>query len=117
MKYFAHITEQKDKSYLVDFPELEGCFTEGKTLTQAKRNASEALNGWLASCCDLNLNIPYPKQRRCKNFYPIMVDFQIALAIVLRRKRKQKSPSLRDERRHPALQKRQIQRYGHQKNR
>ena len=90
MKYFARITQQKDKSYLVEFPELEGCFTEGKTLTKAKENASEALNGWLASCCDCNLNIPYPKQRRGKNFYPIMVDFQISLAIVLKRKRKQK---------------------------
>lgn len=90
MKYFARITEQKDKTYLVDFPELKGCFTEGKTLIKAKENASEALNGWLASCCDRNLNIPDPKQRRGKNFYPIMVDFQISLAIVLKRKRKQK---------------------------
>ena len=93
MKYFAQITQQKDKSYLVDFPELEGCFTEGKTLIEAKKNASEALNGWLASCCDRNLKIPYPKQRRGKSFYPIMVDLQVSLAIVLRKNRKQKKLS------------------------
>ena len=90
MKYFACISKQKTGEYLVDFPELAGCFTEGKTLEEAKKNASEALNGWLASNCDMKLDIPDPKVKRGRNFYPIEVDLQINLAIMLRKKRKMK---------------------------
>ena len=90
MNYFACISKQKSGEYLVEFPELEGCISEGKTLTAAKKNASEALNGWLVSNCDRNLNIPDPKNRRGKNYYPIEVDLQVALAILLRKRRKLK---------------------------
>ncbi len=90
MKYFAHISKQKTGEYLVSFPELKGCFTEGETLEAAKKNASEALNGWLASNCDRNLNIPDPKPRKGKNCYPIDVELQVGLAIILRKKRKMK---------------------------
>ena len=90
MNYFAYISKQKSREYLVEFSELEGCLSEGKTLKDAKKNASEALNGWLVSNCDRNLNIPDPKNRRGKNYYPIEVDLQVALAILLRKKRKEK---------------------------
>ena len=90
MKYYARITKQKDKSYLVDFPELPGCLTEGKNLNEAKENAKEALNGWLASNCDRNLNIPNPKTKKAKNYYLIDVNVQIAFAITLRKIRRKK---------------------------
>ena len=88
MNYFAHINKQKTGEYLVEFPELKGCLTEGKTLKEAKENASEALNGWLASHCDRNLDIPNPKVKKGRNYYPIRVDLQVALAVLLRKKRK-----------------------------
>ena len=90
MKYFAHIKKQKTEEYLVSFPELEGCFTEGETLETAKKNASEALNGWPASNCDRKLNIPDPKPRKGRNYYPINVELQVGLPIILRKKRKMK---------------------------
>ena len=93
MKYFACITKQKPGLYLVEFPELKGCLTEGRTLKDAKQNAVEALNGWLASNCDRNLNIPHPKIRKSANYHPIEVDLHLALAIVLRKVRKAKKLS------------------------
>ncbi|MBT3236350.1 MAG: type II toxin-antitoxin system HicB family antitoxin [Bdellovibrionales bacterium] len=93
MKYYAKITKQKDRSYLVEFPELEGCITEGRTLAEAKEFASEALHGWLASNCDRDLNIPGPKARRAKYYYPIGVEVNIAFAILLRRTRQQRGLS------------------------
>ena len=90
MNYFAYISKQKSGEYLVEFSELEGCLSEGKTLKDAKKNASEALNGWLVSNCDRNLNIPDPKTRKGRNYYPIEVDLQVALAILLRKQRKLK---------------------------
>ena len=90
MKYFVHISKQKTGEYLAYFPELEGCLSEGETLEEAKKNASEALDGWLASHCDRNMNIPSPKIRKGKNYHPIAVDLQVTLAVVLRKKRKEK---------------------------
>ena len=90
MRYFAYISKQKIGGYLVEFPELKGCLSEGNTLKNAKKNATEALNGWLISNCDRNLNIPTPKTRKGKNYYPIEVDLQVALAILLRKHRKLK---------------------------
>lgn len=89
MSYFAKIEQQKDKSYLVEFPELDGCLTEGGTLDEALANAREALNGWLAARCDHELNIPKPSatKRKGRNFYAIDVDLTIAFVIGLRRLR------------------------------
>ena len=90
MIYFAKITKQKDKKYLVEFPELEGCFTEGDSLEDALNNAQEVLDGWLASLCDHHLNIPEPKTRKGRNFHPIAVNVNIEFVISLRRLRKKK---------------------------
>ena len=76
--------------YLAEFPELEGCITDGKTKERALENAAEALNGWLAARCDRNLNIPEPIERRSKVYHPIMVDLNIELPILLRQMRKKK---------------------------
>jgi len=90
MIYFAKISKQKDRSYLVEFPDLPGCYTEGDTLLEAKKNAKEALDGWLAAHCDLDLKTPKSKTRMSKNFYPIKVDLQLEFPILLRKIRKKK---------------------------
>lgn len=87
MSYFAKIEQQKDKSYLVEFPELEGCLTEGHTLDEALANAKEALGGWLSARCDRDLNIPKPTKRKSRNFYAIEVNLTVAFVIRLRRLR------------------------------
>ena len=43
MIYFAKITKQKTGEMLVEFPELDGCFTEGSDINEALENAKEAL--------------------------------------------------------------------------
>ena len=93
MIYYAKITKQEDKTYLVEFPELEGCFTEAESVIQAKASAKEALNGWLASNCDRSLKIPEPKKRRGKNFYAIEVDVRVSFPVMLRRLRVEKKLS------------------------
>ena len=36
--------EPKDGFYYVDFPDISGCFSDGKTLNEALENAGDALN-------------------------------------------------------------------------
>jgi antitoxin HicB len=93
MMYFAKLTKQKDKKYLVEFPELDGCFTEGDNLEQALFNAEEVLGGWLASLCDHNLNIPEFKIYKGKSHHPIPVNVNIEFVINLRKLRKKKKMS------------------------
>jgi predicted RNase H-like HicB family nuclease/DNA-binding Xre family transcriptional regulator len=92
-QYYAKIVRQKDKTFLVEFPGLPGCLSEGNSLEQAKREAKEALNGWLAARCDRNLNIPLSRAKKGKNLHAIDVEVQIEFAIELRRLRKKKGLS------------------------
>ena len=96
MIYYAKITKESARSYLVEFPELDGCLTEGSSLDQALTNAKECLEGWLASNCDRNLSIPAAKRRTSKNYYQIEVDLTITFAILLRKVRKEKGLSQLD---------------------
>jgi antitoxin HicB len=80
-----HITD--DKSYLVEFPDLPGCLTEGKTLEEAQHNAKEALTGYLASLFERNLKIPEPSANKGKGVYPIEPEAKVAIPILLKRLR------------------------------
>lgn len=89
--YTAKVTKQKDKSYLVEFPDLKGCLTEGHDLREALFNAQDALNGWLAASCDRELNIPEPKFKKTgRNYYLIPIDVKIEFVINLRKIRKKR---------------------------
>ncbi len=86
--YDAKITKDRDQKWLVEFPDLPGCLTEGKSLGQAQENALEALNGYLEARCDRNLDFAEPKLRKGKNFFRIPVRINTEFAILLRQLRK-----------------------------
>lgn len=46
--YVAKFYEEEN-SYWAEFPDLEGCFTQGKTVNEVIENASESLEGYLES--------------------------------------------------------------------
>jgi len=80
-----HIAE--DKTYLVEFPDLPGCLTEGATLEEARHNAKEALTGYLSSVFERNLKIPDPSALKGKNIYDIEPEPEVTVPILLRRLR------------------------------
>lgn len=85
IKYIA-----EDKAYLVEFPGLPGCLTEGGTLEEAKHNAKEALTGYLVSIFERNIKIPMPSDLKGKGVYQIEPEPEVAVPIVLRRLRETK---------------------------
>lgn len=93
MIYYAKIRKQADGNHLVDFPELEGCVTEGSCMSEALDLAKEALDGWLAAHCDRDLEIPKARDRRGRGYYPIEVDVRVSFPIMLRRARKKRKLS------------------------
>ncbi|HYA87720.1 MAG TPA: type II toxin-antitoxin system HicB family antitoxin [Nitrospirota bacterium] len=84
--YPAKITySKKDKSYLVEFPDLEGCLTEGSTIEEALKNAREALTGYLSSLFERGFKIPESSRRKDRNFYMIEPESEVATPIMLRK--------------------------------
>ena len=89
MQYYARIKKQKDGKFLVVFPDLKGCLTEGETLAEAKANAAEALNLWLDPSHEEDSAYPIPKPRRrtSKDYFPIDVDPLLIPALALKQTR------------------------------
>jgi antitoxin HicB len=84
--YPAKITYNKrDKSYLVEFPDLDGCLSEGSTLEDALKNAKEALTGYLSSLFDRGFKLPESSKRKGRNFYMIEPESEVATPIMLRK--------------------------------
>jgi predicted RNase H-like HicB family nuclease len=54
----------EDDLYLAEVPELPGCLTHGETITEAARNAEEAIEGWLETAQNLGRPIPEPVVER-----------------------------------------------------
>ena len=59
MTYLAKIEKHAGEEgypkdyFLVTFPSLPGCVTQGDTFTEALKNAHEALDAWLTTRCTL----------------------------------------------------------------
>ena len=74
---------KEDKSYLVEFPDLPGCLTEGGALDEAKSNAKEALTGYLASIFEREHKIPDPSIIKGRNVYLIEPEPEVSVPIRL----------------------------------
>jgi len=87
--YYARITKQ-DGGYLVEFPDLPGCLTEGDTINDAVRNAKEALSGWLYAAVKAGDEIPEPKGHKGHQHRLIEPDLDVAVPLILIMARKRK---------------------------
>jgi len=56
--YVALLTVCKEGGYAVEFPDLPGCFTQGRDLYEAIDMAEIALEEWLEYLADKNIEIP-----------------------------------------------------------
>ena len=87
--YYARTMKQKG-GYLVEFPDLPGCLTEGKTIREALDHGREALSGWLFVAIRKGDDVPPSRVRRGRGCHLIVPDLDIAipLAILSARKRR-----------------------------
>lgn len=40
------VKQEKEGGYWAEVPALQGCFTQGETLKELKKNAKDAINEW-----------------------------------------------------------------------
>ena len=90
LNFPAHIVKEDD-AYLVSFPDMENVFTFGSSLDEALAHAEEALNGCLESDFERNFTIPAPSPVSGDDVHQIPVAPHIAVAIMLRKLRAERS--------------------------
>ena len=50
-----------DNAYIAEVPELAGCMADGKTYTEALRNAEVIIGEWIETALSLGRTIPVPR--------------------------------------------------------
>ena len=46
--------------YLISFPDLSGCMSDGDTIEETIKNGIDAMNSWLETAKEFNDSIPKP---------------------------------------------------------
>ncbi len=59
---YPAIMHEEDGLYWVEFPDLEGCYSDGDTLAEAAKNAEEALGLYLCSLIERDQSVPAPSE-------------------------------------------------------
>ena len=65
---YPAIMHEDEGRYWVEFPDLEGCFSDGDTAAEAALNAEEALGAYLCSLMEREL--PIPPASECRSVKP-----------------------------------------------
>ncbi len=47
MKFQVVIEKDESGYYVAEVPALPGCYSQGKTIVETKKNIKEAISGWL----------------------------------------------------------------------
>lgn len=55
---YPAIVHTEEGGFWVEFPDLEGCFSDGETMADAISNAADALGGYLCSMMDRGIEVP-----------------------------------------------------------
>jgi predicted RNase H-like HicB family nuclease len=56
----APLSEDDGGGYMITFPDLPGCMSDGETLEDTLANGRDAFNGWIAAQVDMKREIPAP---------------------------------------------------------
>jgi len=84
IKYQAKI-KKDGRGYLVEFPDLKGCFTYATSKAKALESARESLSLYLEESLDPKWKIPTPKKRRGSNYIWITPFADVAIPIMIRK--------------------------------
>jgi antitoxin HicB len=56
------LTEEDGGGYLIEFPDLPGCLSDGATIEEAIENGADALRSWIATSQEFGDPVPPPSQ-------------------------------------------------------
>lgn len=56
----APLSEEDGGGYMITFPDLPGCMSDGETIEEAMANGRDAFNSWMGAQVDMGRQIPSP---------------------------------------------------------
>ena len=62
------LTPEEGGGYLVEYPDLPGCMSDGETVAEALANAREALADWIAAMTQAGRSVPTPSCDRSDGY-------------------------------------------------
>jgi antitoxin HicB len=69
-----HLTTEEGGGYLIEFPDLPGCMSDGESIEEAVQNGGDAAACWIAAAKEIGREIPmpgsleiYPSTADCKS--------------------------------------------------
>ncbi len=54
------LSEEEGGGYLISFPDLPGCISDGETIEDAIKNGIDAMNSWIKTSQEFNDPVPEP---------------------------------------------------------
>ncbi|MEO8964246.1 MAG: type II toxin-antitoxin system HicB family antitoxin [Gammaproteobacteria bacterium] len=55
-----HLSNEEGGGYLIEFPDLPGCMSDGETMDEAIENGKNAIHAWIESAKEMKRAIPKP---------------------------------------------------------
>lgn len=55
-----HLSNEEGGGYLIEFPDLPGCMSDGETIDEAIENGQDAIQAWIEAAKEVNRPIPIP---------------------------------------------------------
>jgi antitoxin HicB len=62
------LTEEEGGGYLIEFPDLPGCISDGETIEESIANGEDAQRGWIAAMREAGRPIPPPSVEPTKSY-------------------------------------------------
>ena len=56
------LTAEEGSGYLIEYPDLPGCMSDGETIIEAIENGKDAVQAWLIAAKEADRDIPEPQQ-------------------------------------------------------
>lgn len=63
MHEIAPLTEEDGGGFLITFPDLPGCMSDGETMDEAIANGRDAFLAWISAVVDMGKPIPKPASK------------------------------------------------------
>ena len=63
-----HLTAEEGGGYLIEFPDLPGCMSDGETIEEALANGAAAKREWIAAMRQANRQVPPPAAEAAETY-------------------------------------------------
>ena len=80
------LSEEEGGGYLISFPDLPGCISDGETIEAAIKNGVDAIDSWIETAKEFNDPIPEPGSSQASGRFVQRIPKSLHVRLVARAK-------------------------------